>query len=113
MKTNWNRSLEEVLKQKTQPKVMVSEKTGNEYTTDVIPELIVYSVSPAEETEDGKYKYNITDVKNDLQYTIKTKTKVDTNFGKTLKFYNVRGGATTNGVGWYAADSVAVVQRNA
>ena len=26
-KTNWNRTLGEVLKQKTQPKVMVSEKT--------------------------------------------------------------------------------------
>jgi len=40
-KTNWNRSLEEVLKQKTQPKVMVSEKTGNEYTADVVPILNV------------------------------------------------------------------------
>lgn len=113
MKTNWNRTLAEVLKQETQQKVFVSDKTGNEYTTDVIPELIVYSVSPAEETEDGKYKYNITDVKNDLQYTIKTKNRVDTNFGKTLKFYNVRGGALQNGLGWYAADSVELVQRSA
>ena len=56
MKTNWNRTLAEVLKQETQQKVFVSDKTGNEYTTDVIPELIVYSLSPAEETEDGKYK---------------------------------------------------------
>ena len=43
----------------------------------------------------------------------KTKNRVDTHFGITLKFYNVRGGALQNGLGWYAADSVAVVQRNA
>ena len=34
-------------------------------------------------------------------------------FGTLLQFSNVRGGATSNGIGWYAADSVAVVQRNA
>ena len=112
-KPTWIKPLSEVLKQSTQIKSFVSDKTGNEYTTDTTPELIVYSVSPAEETEDGKYKYNITDVKNDLQYTIKTKNRVDTHFGITLKFYNVRGGALQNGLGWYAADSVAVVQRNA
>ncbi len=112
-KPTWIKPLSEVLKQTTQIKSFVSDKTGNEYTTDTIPELIVYSVSPAEETEDGKYKYNITDVKNDLQYTIKTKNRVDTNFGKTLKFYNVRGGALQNGLGWYAADSVELVQRSA
>ena len=38
-KTNWIRTLAEVLKQETQPKVMISDKTGNEYTTDVIPTL--------------------------------------------------------------------------
>ena len=100
-KPTWIKPLSEVLKQSTQIKSFVSDKTGNEYTTDTIPELIVYSVSPAEETEDGKYKYNIT------------KNRVDTHFGITLKFYNVRGGALQNGLGWYAADSVAVVQRNA
>lgn len=93
-KPTWIKPLSEVLKQSTQIKSFVSDKTGNEYTTDTIPELIVYSVSPAEETEDGKYR-------------------VDTHFGITLKFYNVRGGALQNGLGWYAADSVAVVQRNA
>ena len=110
---SWTRTLSEVLNHETQSRTLVSEKNGNEYTTDVISELIVYSVSPAEETEDGKYKYNITDVKNDLQYTIKTKKRVDTHFGKTLKFYNVRGGALQNGLGWYAADSVELVQRSA
>lgn len=111
-KTNWNRSLSEVTKQQTQPKLMISEKTGNEYTTDVIPVLNVLSIGSIEEV-DGKFKYPIVDTKNDLEYSIKVPNKVDVKFGTLLQFKNVRGGTTDNGVGWYAADSVTVVQRNA
>ncbi|HEM5163689.1 TPA: hypothetical protein U1269_001922 [Streptococcus suis] len=110
-KTNWNRTLEEVLKHKTQTNVMVSERTGNEYTTDVIPVLTVVSIGSIEEI-DGKFKYSIVDTGNDLEYVIKTSNKVEVKFGTILQFKNVRGGATQNGIGWYAADSVAVVQRN-
>lgn len=111
-KTNWNRTLEEVLKQKTQPIVLVSDKTGNEYTTDVVPTLTVLSIGSIEEI-DGKYRYPIVDTTNDLEYSIKVANRVDVKFGTILQFKNVRGGATTNGIGWYAADSVEVVQRNA
>ena len=111
-KTNWNRDLGEVLKQQTQPKMMVSEKTGNEYTTDVVPTLNVLSIGSLEEV-DGKYKYSIVDSKNNLEYAIKVPNKVDIKFGTILQFKNVRGGPTSNGVGWYAAESVAVVQRDA
>ncbi|MGQ7419954.1 hypothetical protein HO520_03200 [Streptococcus suis] len=110
-KTNWNRTLEEVLKHKVQPIEMVSERTGNAYTTDVIPVLTVVSIGSIEEM-DGKYRYSIVDTSNDLEYVIKTSNKVDVKFGTILQFKNVRGGATQNGIGWYAADSVAVVQRN-
>lgn len=110
-KTNWNRTLSEVLKQKTQPKILVSEKTGNEYTTDVVPVLTVLSIGSIEEV-DGKYKYSIVDNTNDLEYVIKVPNRVDVKFGTILQFKNVRGGATSNGIGWYSADSVAVVQRN-
>lgn len=111
-KTTWIKTLEEVLKQKTQPKIMVSQKTGNEYTTDVVPSLNVLSIGSFEEV-DGKFKYSVVDTNNDLEYTIKVPNKVDVKFGTILQFKNVRGGATNNGVGWYAADSVSVVQRNA
>ncbi len=111
-KTNWNRTLAEVLMHETQPKVMTSEKTGNEYTADVIPNLKVVSIGSIEEV-DGKYKYSVVDTINDLEYTIKVPNKVEIKFGTVLNFVNVRGGATSNGIGWYAADSVAVVQRNA
>lgn len=111
-KTNWNRTLAEVLKQETQPKVMISDKTGNEYTTDVIPTLKVVSIGSIEEI-DGKYKYSVVDTINDLEYTIKVPNKVEIKFGTVLNFVNVRGGSTANGIGWYAADSVAVVTRNA
>ena len=110
-KTNWNRTLEEVLKHKTQPKVLVSEKTGNEYTTDVIPLLKVISIGSIEEI-DGKFKYSIVDTINDLEYTIKAPNKIEVKFGTILQFKNVRGGATQNGIGWYSSDSVEMVQRN-
>ena len=91
---------------------MVSEKTGNKYTTDVIPVLNVVWIGSIEEI-DGKFKYSIVDPGNDLEYIIKAPNKIDVKFGTILQFKNVRGGPTPNGVGWYAADSVAVVQRNA
>ena len=96
----------------TQPKVMTSEKTGNEYTTDVIPTLKVVSIGSIEEV-DGKYKYSVVDTTHDLEYSIKVPNKVEVKFGTILQFHIVRGGATANGIGWYAADSVAVVTRNA
>ncbi|MBK0348065.1 hypothetical protein JDW15_05325 [Aerococcaceae bacterium zg-ZJ1578] len=110
-KTNWNRTLSEVLKQKTQAMIMVSEKSGNEYTTDVVPILKVVSIGSVEEV-DGKFKYSIVDTDNDLEYAIKVANRVEVKFGTILQFKNVRGGATSNGTGWFAADSVAVVQRN-
>ncbi|NQQ32450.1 hypothetical protein HO875_02625 [Streptococcus suis] len=109
-KTNWNKSLAEVLKQKTQPQVLVSEKTGKEYTADVVPVLNVVSIGSFEES-DGKFKYSIVDTINDLEYSIKTSNKVDVKFGTILQFENVRGGATSNGIGWYAADAVKVVEK--
>ena len=111
-KTNWNRTLAEVLMHETQPKLMTSEKTGNEYTADVIPTLKVVSIGSIEEI-DGKYKYSVVDTTHDLEYTIKAPNKVELKFGTILQFHVVRGGATANGIGWYAADSVAVVTRNA
>lgn len=111
-KTTWIKTLEEVLKQKTQPKIMVSEKTGNEYTTDVVPVLNVLSTGSIEEVG-NKFKYSVVDTNNDLEYTIKAPNQVEVKFGTVLQFRNVRGGATNNGIGWYAADSVSVVQRNA
>ena len=108
----WTRSLDEVLKQETQPKVMISEKNGNEYTADVIPVLKVLSTGSVEEIN-GKFKYSIVDINNDLEYSIKAPNKLDIQFGTILQFKNVRGGVTSNGYGWCAADSVAVVPRNA
>jgi hypothetical protein len=108
---NWTRTLSEVLNHETQSRTLVSEKNGNEYTTDVIPTLNVLSIGSIEKV-DNKFKYSIVDIKNDLQYSIKAPNKLDVEFGTILQFKNVRGGATPNGVGWYSAESVAVVQRN-
>ena len=40
-KTSWNKTLSEVLKQQTRTVTLKSEKTGNEYQTDVVPTLYV------------------------------------------------------------------------
>ena len=110
-KTNWNRSLAEVLKHDTQTITLVSENTGNEYITDVVATLNVLSIGSCEEVEGG-YKYSVVDTTNDLEYSIKSPNDVDVKFGTILQFKNVRGGATSNGIGWFKADSVIAVKRN-
>lgn len=53
-----------MLKQDTKEMVMVSEKTGNEYTTEVVPKLRSISI----EEIDGKYKHSVVDTVNDPEY---------------------------------------------
>lgn len=109
-KPNWTPKLADVLKHKTVEVEMHSARTGNDYRADVIPELRVLSVGSVEEI-DGKYRYAIADNKTGLEYEIKVDKQVPVNFGTILSFKNVRGGATTRGAGWYAADDVVVVPR--
>lgn len=110
-KTNWKRNLSEVLKHETESITLISGNTGKEYITDVIPTLNVLSVGSYEEVEGG-FKYSVVDTTNDLEYSIKTPNNVTVKFGSILQFKNVRGGETSNGVGWFKADSVVVVKRN-
>lgn len=110
---NWILPFSTVLKHATEPKEMVSPKTGNTYTIDVIPELKVSATGNFSE-KDGKYSYGVVDTVNQLEYTIKTENKIEVKFGYLLLFKNVRGGLlNTNNHAWYAADSVQVVQKNA
>ncbi|RYC98127.1 hypothetical protein [Facklamia hominis] len=111
-KTNWNKTLEEVLKHKTEPTEMISPRTGKPYTTDVIPTLKVVSIGTWEESED-KRKYSVIDPNNNLEYSIKAPQKIEVKLGNILVFKNVRGGNTKNGVGWLAADSVSIVPSHA
>lgn len=109
---NWNPRLKDVLGHDTKEVSMISPRTGNEYKAEVIPELKVVSTGSVEETDDGKYRYPIVDTTKNLEYAIKVENKIDVKFGVVLLFKNVRGGATSRG-GWYSADSVQVVPRNA
>ena len=111
-KPSWNKTLSEVLKQQTRTVTLKSQKPGNEYQTDVIPNLVVLSTGSVETVAD-KYIYSVVDTQNDLEYSIKVSNKVDVDFGDRLQFKNVRGGVTSSGFGWYAAESVTAVQRNA
>lgn len=111
-KPNWNKTLSEVLKQPTVQIVLTSKSTGKEYTTDVVRQLTVISTGVIDQVEDS-FKYSIVDAKNNLEYTVKAPQKVEAKFGTVLIFKNVRGGTTSNGNGWFSAESVEVVQRNA
>lgn len=113
MKIHWVRSLSEVLGYPTEQIKMVSERTGNDYEVDIIPTLRVVAVSACEDAGDGKWRYSVVDATKDLEYTIKVPEKVEARFGTILEFKKVRGGATSSGYGWLAAESVSVVERNA
>lgn len=110
-KPNWKKELSEVLLQKTSSLTLVSEKTGNEYTINVVPILKVLSIGTCEQTDDGKYRYSIVDVAHNLEYVIKAPNFVEVAFGQVLQFKNVRGGETSNGNGWYSAESVSLVEK--
>lgn len=110
-KPNWNPKLKDVLMHETIEITKVSKKTGNEYKTDCISEILVYSTGSVENTADGNFKYAIVDSKKGLEYEIKVPNKIDVKFGSILKFKNLIGGATSTG-GWYSADSVAIAERS-
>ena len=105
------RPISEVSKQPTPLKALVSEKTGKEYTAEVAPQITAHLISLEE--RNGKYAYHITDVKNDLQYTIKAPNKIEARFGSPLLFTNVKGGVLNSGGVWFSSDSVAILKQNA
>lgn len=108
-KPSWTPRLAEVLRHKTMEMEMHSNRTGNDYKTDVIPVLRVRSTGNVEELDDGFYRYSIVDSKAGLEYEIKVQKKIEVKFGSPVEFKNVRGGATTRG-GWYSADDVSLFQ---
>lgn len=104
---NWQPRLEDVLKHKTEERELIS-KNGNDYVADVIPKILLLSTGSREDLPNNQYRYSIVDPKNNLEYSIKTENKVEVEFGKRLVFYELRGGTTQNGKGWYNADKVQV-----
>lgn len=109
-KPNWKTSLAVVLKWETIEKKLLSERTGKEYTAEVIPSLKVRSTGNVEKLDDGFFRYSIVDSKNGLDYAIKVRGEVQVTFGTPLEFIDVRGGITNSGTDWYNADSVRVLK---
>ena len=107
----WTPTLKQVLKHDTKEVNLISERTGNEYTTEVIPQLKVVSTGSVDETQDGKFRYVIVDTNHGLEYEIKVDKKIEVKFGMPLIFTEVRGGATKSG-GWYAAKTVTRLENN-
>jgi len=106
-KPNWIPTIAEVLKRPTIKLNKLSQKTGNEYTAEVI-ERVIFILAGSPEIGDGFVKYPIADTKTNLEYTIKVEADLLENisFGQQLMFKNVTGGFLKNGNGWYKADSV-------
>lgn len=111
-KPNWTPRLSDVLKHKTVEIKAHSNRTGNDYITDVIQTLRVVSTGSKEKMNDDFFKYSIVDITTGLEYEIKVQRNIDVNFGFPLEFRNVRGGATSKG-GWYSADDVVLIKKSA
>lgn len=108
---NWTPHIDVVLGHPMELEKRHSERTGNDYTAEVIRKLPVRSTGNIEDVGEGNYRYSIVDQKTGLEYAIKVAKKIEVSFGTPLMFKNVRGGATARG-GWYAADDVEVMQKN-
>ena len=65
-KPNWNPKLKDVLMHETIEITKVSKKTGNEYKTDCIPEILVYSTGSVENTADAILNMRLSILKKDL-----------------------------------------------
>lgn len=83
-KPSWTPRLAEVLRHKTMEMEMHSNRTGNDYKTDVIPVLRVRSTGNVEELDDGFYRYSIVDSKAGLEYEIKVQKRLKLNLGHQL-----------------------------
>ncbi|MFT9270169.1 MAG: hypothetical protein ABF539_11680 [Liquorilactobacillus nagelii] len=108
-KPNWTPRLSDVLKHETEEIKLHSDRTGNDYTADVIKALRVVSTGSKEDVSDNFFRYAIVDINSGLEYEIKVQKNINVKFGAVLEFKNVRGGATSRG-GWYSADDVNLLQ---
>ncbi|MSB11704.1 hypothetical protein [Finegoldia sp. BIOML-A1] len=114
MKPNWTPKLKDVLGYPTKEITKVSKRTGQEYNVEVIETITLVSIGSKEETLDNNYRYFVADPKKELEYAVKVPNEVEVSFGTRLIFRNLRGGLLPNSNnGWYSADSVEVVAKNA
>ncbi|WP_270749200.1 hypothetical protein [Lactobacillus amylovorus] len=108
----WNRTLSEVLGYETQKVDKKSERTGNVYQADVIPNIeLVVMGAPVEVLRDNgqkTYRYSVFDMKKDLEYQVTCSVFLNISGVRQVIFKNLTGGALANGRGWYKADSVAL-----
>ncbi|OUQ74437.1 hypothetical protein [Lactobacillus gallinarum] len=111
-KPTWNKTLGDVLHEKTQEAKLLSA-SGNEYVTDVIPSYDVVVLGSATAKTDSSenitgYVYEIYDPKHDLGgFTITAPNLIRFKGMKKVRFSRVRGGALNNkSEGWFKADRI-------
>ena len=106
----WMRSLSEVLGYETQTVNKKSERTGNLYQVDVIPNIeLVVMGAPEEVVRDNgqkTYRYSVFVMSKNLEYAVTCPNMLKINGVRQVIFKNLTGGALNNGHGWYKADSV-------
>ena len=110
----WTRNLSEVLGYQTQTIQKKSERTGNLYTTEIIPKLEVVAVGEPEEVEkEGvkHYRYSVYDMKKGLEYKVSCPNFVKIGGVKQVLLTKLTGGALSNGRGWYKADRIELVKK--
>lgn len=110
----WTRNLGEVLGYKTQTVQKKSERTGNLYTTEVIPRLEVVAVGEPETVEkDGvkHFRYSVYDMAKGLEYKVSCPSLLKIGGVKQVVLTNLTGGALSNGRGWYKADRIEFIKK--
>lgn len=110
----WTRTIGEVLGYKTQTVQKKSERTGNLYTTEVIPRLEVVAIGEPETVEkDGvkHFRYSVYDMAKGLEYKVSCPNLLQINGVKQVILTNLIGGALSSGRGWYKAEAIALAPR--
>lgn len=112
MKVSMIKSLEETTGRKPQ-QIKKKKNDGGYYETAGYPNFKLLATSaPSFDENKGKYVYTAVDNKTNLEYEVKSNTKVNCGFGTILDFINFTGGLiNTRGATWWSADDVKVVPR--
>lgn len=115
-KIQWVRTLDEVLKRKTEVKKFTSKK-GTDYETACIPQLdaIVIGTPTEKKDDEGRvmgYSYEVYDRKLDASFSISAPNLLEGVSFKGVAFFDVRGGALERKPeGWFSASRVAFLKQ--
>lgn len=111
-KPTFIKSLDQVLGYDTKTVKKVSAK-GTEYESEIVPFIDLFIAGEPEKAfkndEEG-WRYPVADVSKKLNYSIKViGPRIKVNFGQSVRFVAVTGGALGNNNAWFSAEKITKV----